>query len=463
MKITQEANGDLTTLVTLQVEEGDYSDQVKKTLNRYRKEANIPGFRPGKVPFGMVKKMYGEAVTADVVSNLIGEELDKYIREEKLDILGQPLPNTEKQKPVDFKNETEFTFYYDLGIKPEINLELNDKIKVTRYEIKVDDDTVDKYLEDIRLRFGEQSNPDEVADGDLVMGTITQLDDEGNALEGGIVKDLSIDLKKIKLKTIKNKFIGKKKGAKVVFNIKKAFKDDVEVASLLGITREEAEKMESDFQLEIKDISRITPAELNEELFKKVYEHDDIKTEEELRERIRRDVEESFKAEGDRKFYSDVTKELIKKTDLKLPDEFLKRWIIESNMRESEDKRISPEELNAQYDSYRDTLRWQLIEEYLVKQNELFVTEEEIRNRVKEILGLQAFGGDMGANEEVLNQVTDSVMQNQEEVRRVSDQIIEQKMTKLFHDKIKVANKKISYDDFVKMVNEEMVANAAKA
>ena len=462
MNITLEKNDDLTALITLKVEESDYSDKVKKTLNEYRKTANMPGFRPGKVPFGMIKKMYGEAVTADAVSNFIGEALDNYIRDEKLDILGQPLPNKD-QKLIDFKNDTEFTFLYDIGLKPEFELELNDKIKVTRYEIKVEDDTVEKYVEDIRKKFGEQSNPEKVEDGDLVMGTVQQLDADGKEpQEGGITKDLSIDLGKVKLKTIKNKFIGKKKGDSVVFNIKKAFKDDVEVASLLGITREEAEKMDSDFKMEIKDISRITPAEMNEELFSKVYENDNIKTEEELRERIRRDVEESFKAEGDRKFYADVTKELIKKTDLNLPDEFLKRWIIESNMRESEDKRISPEELESQYDSYRDTLRWQIIEEKLIQQNNLLVTEEEIRNRVKEILALQGFGGDMAGNEEILNQVTESVMQNKDEVRRVTEQIIEQKLTKLFHDKIKVANKKISYDDFVELVNKEMVANATK-
>jgi trigger factor len=241
--------------------------------------------------------------------------------------------------------------------------------------------------------------------------------------------------------------------------MKKAFKDDFEVASLLAITREEAEVLTSDFKMEIKEISRITPAEMNEELFAKVYENDNIKTEEELRARVQKDVEESFKAEGDRKFYADVTKTLLKKTDLALPDEFLKRWIIESNMRETEDKRITPEELNSQYDSYRDTLRWQLIEEHLVKQNDLYVTQQEIKDRVKEILGMQAFAGQEG-NDEILNQVTEQVMQNEEEIKRVSDQIIEQKMTNFFNENIKVTEKKISYDDFVAMVTKEMTAQA---
>ncbi len=459
MNITQESKGELITSLALNVVEADYIDEVKKSLNEYRKTANIPGFRAGKVPFGMVQKMYGEAVKADVVSKFIGEQLDKYIADNKLELLGQPLPDHEKQETINFKDDKDFTFYYELGLKPKIDLVLDQKTKVTRYAIQADDATVEKYIQDILARFGEQSNPDVVADNDMVMGTVTQLDEDGNEMKDGITKDVSISLEKIKLKTIKNKFIGKKKGATVVFNMKKAFKDDVEVATLLAITREEAEVLTSDFKMEIKEISRITPAEMNEELFAKVYENDNIKTEEELRARVRKDVEESFKAEGDRKFYADVTKELLKKTDLALPDEFLKRWIIESNMRETEDKRITPEELNSQYDSYRDTLRWQLIEEHLVKQNDLYVTKEEIKDRVKEILGMQAFGGQEG-NEEILNQVTEQVMQNEEEIKRVSDQIIEQKMTNFFNENIKVTEKKISYDDFVAMVTKEMTAQA---
>ena len=459
MNITKESKGDLILSLSLNVVEADYIEEVQKSLNEYRKTANIPGFRAGKVPFGMVQKMYGEAVKADVVSKYIGEQLDKYIADNKLELLGQPLPDHEKQEVINFKDDKDFTFYYELGIKPSIELELDAKTKVTRYAIQAEEETVDKYLQDILSRFGEQSNPDVIADNDMVMGTVTQLDEDGKDLKDGITKDISISLEKIKLKTIKNKFIGKKKDTAVVFNMKKAFKDDVEVASLLAITREEAEVLTSDFKIEIKEISRITPAEMNEELFAKVYENDNIKTEEELRARVKKDVEESFKAEGDRKFYSDVTKTLLKKTDLSLPDEFLKRWIIESNMRETDDKRISMEELNSQYDSYRDTLRWQLIEEHLVKQNDLYVTQDEIRARVKEILGMQAFGGEDG-NDEILEQVTAQVMQNEEEIKRVSDQIIEQKMTNFFNEKIKVSEKKISYDDFVAMVTKEMTAQA---
>ncbi|MCK5857228.1 MAG: trigger factor [Bacteroidales bacterium] len=459
MNITQESKAELITSLVLNVVEADYIEEVKKSLNEYRRTANIPGFRAGKVPFGMVQKMYGEPVKADVVSKLISEQLDKYIADNNLELLGQPLPDNEKQGVINFKDDKDFTFYYELGIKPSIELELDDKTKVTRYAIQAEEETVEKYIQDILGRFGEQSNPDVVADNDMVMGMVTQLDEDGKDLKDGITKDISISLEKIKLKTIKNKFIGKKKDASVVFNMKKALKDDIEVATLLAITREEAEVLTSDFKIEIKEISRITPAELNEELYAKVYENDNIKTEEELRARVKRDVEESFKAEGDRKFYSDVTKTLIKKTDLTLPDEFLKRWIIESNLRETEDKRITTEELNSQYDSYRDTLRWQLIEEHLVKQNDLYVTQDEIKARVREILAMQAFG-DQDGNDEILNQVTEQVMQNQEEIKRVSDQIIEQKMTNFFNDKLKITEKNISYDDFVAMVTKEMTAQA---
>lgn len=457
MNITQKSTGELTVQLCLEVVESDYQEEVTKSLNQYRKQANIPGFRPGMVPMGMVKKMYGEAVTADVVSNLIGNELDKYLAEQKMAILGQPMPDAENQKPIDFKNEKDFTFFYKLGLKPEVNFELDNSLDVTYTNIMADEEDVEKYLQDIRTRMGTQSNPEKVSEGDVVMGSIEELDEEGNAKEDGIKNEkTSVSVDFIKLKTIKAKFVGKKVGTRVVFNPKKAFKNDTEVGSMLGIGAEKAKEVTSDFAFTIAEISHIEPAEMNEEFFAKVYEGSNIKTEEELRDKIRTDIEKTFNAESERKFFNDVVGALIKKTDLNLPDEFLKAWIIESNQREAEENRISPIELATQYASYRDSLRWQLLEEFLVVKNELMITEEELRGRVKEILGLQAFGGgDMADNQEILDQVTDSVMQNKEEIKRVSDQIMEQKLTKLFKENVTPKEMNMKYDDFVEMIKKE--------
>ncbi|RLD44841.1 MAG: trigger factor [Bacteroidetes bacterium] len=462
MEITQKSIGELTLQLHLHIAESDYKEEVDKSLTQYRKQANIPGFRPGKVPAGMIKKMHGEAVTADVVSNSIGTELDKYLADNKISILGQPLPDAENQKPIDFKNEKEFDFFYKVGLRPEFELKVDDTVELTNYNIMFDDEAVEKYLMNIRTQLGTQTNPEIVSEGDVVMGSIVELDDDKNVKEGGISNEkasLSVDF--IKLKTIKTKFIGKKVGANVVFNPQKAFKNDTEVGSLLNIGKDIAKDISSDFQFTIAEVSHIEPAEMNEELFSKVYENANITTEEELRARIADDIEKSYKAEGERKFFNDMVDSLIKQTNFNLPDEFLKEWIIESNKREEDDKRISPEELEQQYVGYRDTLRWQLIEEDLIVKNDLIVKEQELRDQIKTILGLQAFGGvDDNSNDEILNQVTDSVMQNKEEAKRVSDQVLEQKLIKFFKENANVKDLNISYDDFVEMIKKE---NAKKA
>jgi trigger factor len=453
MNITHNSTGELTMQLVLNIVESDYADEVKKSLEQYRKQANIPGFRPGKVPFGMVKKMYGESVIADVVSHAIGDALDKYMAEQKLSILGQPLPDKVNQKPVDFKNEKDFTFYYIVGLKPEINLELNESLGLTFHNIMADDEDVEKYLGDIRKQMGTQTQAEKVSEGDVISGSMKEVDADGNVVEGGIaIENTSLHVDYIKLKTIKAKFIGKKTGNEIVFNPAKAFKNDAEVGSLLGIGSKKAKDVEADFMFTIDEINHHELAEINEELYAKVYENSHISSEEELRARIKTDIELTYKSESERKFFNDAIEAIIKQTDLNLPDAFLKEWIMESNLREEEDKRIAPEELDAQYDAYRDSLRWQLLEEHIVVSNNLMVTEQEIRDRVKELLGLQSFGGDTEANSEIINQVTESIMQNKEEIKRVSDQIIEQKLTKYFMENIKPTELNLRYDDFVEMI-----------
>ena len=226
MNITQKSTGDLTLQLTMKVVESDYAEEVKKSLTNYRKQANIPGFRPGMVPFGMIKKQYGEAVTADVVSNLIGTEIDKYIKDQKLEILGQPMPDTEEQKLVDFKNDKEFDFHYVIGLKPEIDFKLDETYKIPYNKLMAQDEDVEKYINETRMKMGTQSNPETVSENDVVMGTLTELNEDGKeAKEGGIVNDkATFSIEKIKLKTIKSKFVGKKVGASFKFNPAKAFK-----------------------------------------------------------------------------------------------------------------------------------------------------------------------------------------------------------------------------------------------
>jgi trigger factor len=458
MNISKEVTGDLTAILEVKITEEDYREQVDNQLKDYRKKASVPGFRPGKVPMGMVKKMYNGPVMADTISRMLGVELDKYIQDEELRIFGQPLPNQEKQEAIDFENGKEFTFYYDLGMMPEVNVELNDKIKVDLYKIEAAQDTEEKYLEDMRKRFGKQSNPESIEEGDLLMGQITELDADGNPKEGGVDNHTAISIDKIKLKGVREKMLKMKADKTLDFNPARALKDDQELANVLTIDADTAKDMKSDFRFTFKEASRIELAEMNEEFFGKVYENSDIKTEEELRARIREDIEKSFENETNRQFFNEVTKILTDNAEIQLPDEFLKRWIYENSQNEEkEENRITREQLEIQYPSYTNSLKWQLVEESLVKQYDLKVDQEAIREKVKQLLGLQAFGADADdeKNQEILNQVTDSVMKDQNQIQQIAQQIMEEKLIELFKKEVKAKDKKIALADFEKMIKEQ--------
>lgn len=463
MEITHKINEDLTAEITVKFVEEDYQEEVKKVLNDYRRKATIHGFRPGKVPFGMIKKMYGEAVMADTVSKKLGDSLDDYLKKSDFKILGQPLTDEKQQGLVDFVNQKEFTFNYVVGLKPDFDVDVDDTIKLQYYNIEVAEDATEKYLMDIRKRFGVQSNPEEMSEGDVVFGNLVEVDSEANEVAEGINKEVSFDVDYIKLKGVKTDFLKLKKEESIVFNPTKAFKNDVQLSSMLGIGLIEAKEFKADMKFTLKEISHIEPAEFNEELFSKVYENENITDEEQLRARIQRDIEESYKNEGKNNFMNDMVDYLVEKTNLDLPDEFLKRWIIESNSREEEDKKISPAELEAQYVNYRDTMRWQLVEEKLAVKYGLTITNEEIKKKIGELLGLQAFGGESDEQTQgIIDQVTESVMQNQEEVNKVTNQIMEQKLIDLFREKATVEDKSIGYDDFISMVSDKAVDKAEK-
>lgn len=463
MEVNHILNDNLTARITVRIGESDYSEEVSKILKDYRRKASIPGFRPGHVPAGLIRKMYGEAVVADAVSKILGDNLDKYITDNKFNTLGQPLPIDDEEMVVDFKTQKEFEFNYEVGLKPEFDIEIDDKIKLDYYNIEVADDAVDKYLTDMRRRLGQQVAAEKATEGDLVYGNIVEVDGEGNAVENGINQEnvpMSIDY--IKLKGVKSDFMKLAIGDSLVFNPAKAFKNDVELSYLLGIGLNEAKEFKADVKFTLLEIKHFELAEINEELFTKVYEHDNITNEEELRARILRDVTETYLNEGKNQFMNDLVDLLVDKTNLQLPDEFLKRWIIENNRREKEDQQISPAELEAQYDGYRDTLRWQIIEEKLSEKYGLKVTMEEIKGRIGELLGFQVQGEVDEQTQKIIEQVSESVLQNQEEVNKIAGQISETKINNLFKEKATIKEKSISYEDFIKLVSEKNEAKASK-
>jgi trigger factor len=448
MNITKENTSDLTAIIKLELKEEDYQDQVKSALKDYQRKANIPGFRQGKVPFGMINKMYGNAVLAEEINKKVSDSLNQYIVDEKLDILGYPLPNTEKTTTVDFDNQKEFEFFFDIGFTPKFELTLNDKIKVNYYNILANDEVVEKYLNDLRSRHGKTSNPETIEETDVLKGEFVELDENDNEVENGIQCQAAMALKTIKLKTELKKLVGEKVGDSVKFNPLKATKSAVDTATMLGITTEEAEKIETKFNFTITEISRTETAELNEEFFKLVYPQETIETEEQLREKIKKDAEVSFVAESDRQFMNNTVEELVKLANITLPDEFMKRWIVENGQ-----GKMTAEQVEGQYENYSKSLKWQLIEAKLVKEHDIQVGEEDVKNQIKGYFSSMQENQDE-ETEKRMNEIVDSIMKNEEEVKRIYDQLYDTKLLEVFKSTIKQVKKKINYEEFVKLATQ---------
>ena len=451
MNITKEEAGELTATIQIHIEENDYNDQVKTVLKDYQRKAKMPGFRPGKVPFGIINKMYGKAVIADEVNKILSESLNNYLKDNNIEILGYPIANEEKTSKIDFENEKEFNFFFDIGLAPDIELELSDKIKVDTYKIKVDDKTLETNIENILKSNGSHIHPDKAEENDILKGNIEELDDDQKPKKNGINHEATLAIDLIKLKTIKSKFVGSAKDDVVVFNPLKATKNEVETATLLGISKEEASEMNSDFQFTIQEITRNIPAELNEELFKKVFPADEIKTVEEFKEKLRKELEKSFENETEKKLLNDAMDILVELADIKLPRDFMIRWMLDQK-----DNNLSKEELENNFDDYARSLKYQLIQNKIIKQEGIKVEEQEIRQFIKDYFNSQMPGSQStDEHDERLESVVDSIMQNKEEINKINDQLYDQKIKDLIKEKLKLNNKNVTYDDFIELLNKK--------
>ena len=447
MNITHEPNGNLQAIIHINLKEEDYIEEVNKTLKDYRKKANMPGFRPGMVPMGMIKKMYGQSVTADAVNKTVSEAMDKYIDEQKLNILGYPMPNMEKTKQIDFATDKELDFFFDIGFAPEFELELKkDEFEVPYYKIEVTDKEVENALNDIKVRFGEEEHPEKAEEGDGVQGKFVQVDSEGNKVDGGVENDGYFKIEDLKLKGVQKKIYGKKVGDKVVFNPSNAFKDEAKVKALLGQDITE-EQMKSDYEFEITDIIRHKEAELNEETFKKVYPSDDIKTLDDFKARIKKDLEEHYAKDSDRQFTGDVVAKLVEDSNIELPDEFLKRWLLDSNQ-----GKITAEQLEVQYDSYAKSFKWQLIEDKLRKQfgDKMKVDNEEVRDKVRNYFQVQ---GKENSNPQI-EQIVDQILSNKEEGQKIYSDLMDEKLGAIFKENVKRKEEKVSPEKFMEIIQK---------
>lgn len=447
MNIVKENNNDLTAVLKVQITKDDYSEKVENALSDYRKKARIDGFRPGKVPTGLIKKMYGKGVLIEEVNKLISESLTNYIRDEKLNVLGEPLPNKD-QKTIDFDNENEFEFVFDIALTPEIEVKLSKKDKVVYYDIKVDDKLLETHTDNHTRRFGEFVDVEETTDNEMLSGNFIQLNETGEILEDGIkTDDVRITIEYIKDEDIKKTFAGKKVGDKVTFDLRKAYPSDTEIASMLKIDKEVAKNITGDFQFEITKAQRFQKAEINQDLFDKAYGKDVIKSEKEFKAKITEEIKLNFSKETDYRFLIDAKKKLIDRINPELPTEFLKRWLTVVNK-----GKFTAEQIEEEYPKFEEDLKWQVIKDQIIRDNEIKVEESEILDLAKEVTAAQfAQYGLANMPDEQLATYAQEILKKDGERRNLYERAFENKVASFIKDSVKLDTKEITTEEFKKL------------
>ena len=436
MNITKEQIDDLNAVLKVAITKDDYQEKVDTILKDYRKQANIPGFRKGQVPMGLIKKQYGKAVLVDEVNKLLQDNLNKYLTEEKLDVLGNPLPK--QQESFDWDNE-EFAFEFELGLAPDFKVNLKTKKAITQYKIIADKKMVEEQVERIQKQYGKLISKVEVGKTDEISGVFKNEAEE-------IDNKTTIELDKIKSKKAIDVLVGKKVGDVVIIKTKGLFKEDYLLPSALGITKEKAEKLNIEVSFTIEEINERESAELNQELFDKLFGEGNIKSEKELKARIKEDSEKQFEQQADQKLLNDITEKLIDETKFNLPTEFLKKWIQVSG-----ENPLSEDEASEEYEKSEKGLRYQLIEGRIINENDLQVQFDELKEFAKGFIKSQmAQYGHLNPTEEELENVATRVMSNQEEVKRMSEQLMSKKLLDLYKEKANLKVKEVSYDNFIK-------------
>jgi trigger factor len=447
MNITKEKKDDLNAIIKVQLNQADYQENVDKVLREHRKKSNIPGFRKGNVPMGMIKKMVGTNVLVDEINKILSESLHKYIEDEKLDVLGNPLPKLDEQHKIDWENQKDFEFNYEVGLAPQFEVEVSDKYKFEYYKIKVADKDVDKYITDVAKRYGKMSNPDTAADDDMLFGKFDELDGSGNLKEGGISHSSVLIIQSVTDKKTQKSLVGAKSGDTFDMDPKTISENVSDQAKALGVDVATFKTIISKFRFTVEKVNRIIPAELNQELFDKVYGAGAVKDVAEFRAKIASELGRGLSVDADRKLKADVQEKLLEKLKLNLPNEFLKRWIVASN-----EKPITPEQIEAEYEDYAKGLKWQLIENKIIKNNDVKVSHEEVIEHTKGLLAQQMASMGMPTNnDDELTETANRVLQNEEEARNIYMMMYDNKLMTLYKNSFKLKEKEISYDDFVKV------------
>ena len=448
MDISKTDTGVLNALINVKIEKTDYTEKVEKATRELIKKVSIKGFRPGKVPIGLVKKMYGKSILIEEINKILSEKLWSYITENKINILGEPLPSSNNLAQVELDNDPVFEFSFEIGISPEINVVIDDKDNIFNYNIIVDDKTIEEYKNYYLHNNGSLINTELSEEKSMLYGKMVQLNDDNSETENGIVNnEAKFLISVIKDEDIKSKFINVKVNDTINFDIKKVFPNDIELASLLNVKKEELNFTTSNFNFTVSEIKVFKDAENNQELWDKIYGKGLVTSEEQFIEKIKEEITAHNNDDSKYRLKTDIKNKLIEKANFELPKEFLKKWLKQTNKKE-----ITDEILEKEFPSFEKEYRWQLILKKYVEENNIIVIDEEIRDLGRKIAVSQFYQyGIKDVPEQYINEMADRILKNEKDKIRYKEVLLEDKVIDVIKENLKTEPKNITKEEFVKL------------
>jgi trigger factor len=446
MNISKKDIDKLNAEITINLGPADYEEKVNEAIKKVQRSAAMPGFRPGKVPAGLIKKQYGTSILVEELNKILNDTLHNYINDNKIEVLGNPLPK--EQQPVDWNNQKEFTFTYEVGLAPQFDLKIDGSHSFNYKKVKVDDELVEKYLKDVRRNYGKPVNPEVAGDKDVLFVDIVELDADNNIKPGGVFKSTSVGIDRLKNEDLKKKLIGLKKEDKLVINVNELYDTALDKSVSLGIDKEAAENFSANIQLTVKNIARLDDAELNQELFDKLYGPGKVNSEEEFRNKIREELGMMFNQDSDRDLRKEIEKTLISKLNIELPDEFLKRWLMAVN-----EKPLSKEQLEKEYPEYADAMKWRLIENKIIKENNIAVEADEAKEEAKAFIKSEYARYGQTPNEEDVEKIAKDLLTKEKEAQKIFENLYAKKVLDLIKNNCKLESKEVSYNEFFGISN----------
>ena len=444
MNVTQEKVNKSSGILKVPISLKDYKDKVDESIKGYRKKVNLPGFRAGMVPVSLIKKKYGLSIKIEEINKLLSEKVNQFLKDENPSIMGYPLP---KKTDLDWEKDDDYIFEYELGYRPEFKISFPKKDEIIYYSIKASKKQIDETIEDLRKQHGQPSFPEDIQENDMLYVQLDEIE------EKGIEKKLnsnnsSILIDKLLNESFKKKLLKCKKGDSLKIAIKKVFSNETELTSLLGVKKEDLISLNENFSCKIESIKRVSPSDLNEDFFKKCFPDDKVKTYKEFRQLLINKFENIYEKQSENKFFKDVLDYVIEKTKIDLPDDFLKRWIVTN----SEGKKALSD-IENEYDLYKKSFSWELVKDKIILDQKIELSEEVIFSRAKDIFNLQLQQYGMSKNDKELDDLTNNLLQNKDERRKMIEQIISEEMIIFFKNTIKTKDQDVTLDEFTKLVS----------